>query len=59
VSVGDIISKLDDIDTYGENLSDWEIDFVDSMLKKTSDPDYAPTLNEVEKIKEIYRDRVL
>ena len=38
-------NALDNIDSNGRGLSDWEIDFVESMLKKTDDG-YAPTPKE-------------
>lgn len=51
---------LDEIDEEGSGLSDWEAEFVDSMLKKIEgDQKYQPTDTEVSKIREIYEDRVL
>jgi hypothetical protein len=48
---------LDDIDTNGTGLTDWEADFVDDMLKKTDDG-YGPTNREAEKLCQIHEDRV-
>lgn len=48
----EIEGKLDEIDTCGD-LNDWEIEFVDSMLKKT-DKGYIPTQKEMVKINELW-----
>ncbi|NEN87950.1 MAG: hypothetical protein F6K48_03110 [Okeania sp. SIO3H1] len=49
---------LDEIDMHGEDLTDWEIDFVNDMLKKTDDENYTPTPKEAYRIKQIYSERV-
>lgn len=45
---------LDDIDNNARGLTDWEIDFVDSMLRKT-DQGYEPTPKEAQIINTIKR----
>ena len=48
---------LDDIDSQGREITDWELDFIDQMLKKT-DQGYEPTVKEAAVIRRIYGDRV-
>lgn len=48
---------LDEIDEMGVGLTEFEINFVDSMLIKT-DGGYVPTETEARKIREIYFLRV-
>ena len=50
---GNYLSMLDDIDQKGQRLSDWEIEFVNSMLKK-SDEDRQLTYADENKIEQIY-----
>lgn len=53
----DIVSLLDDIDACGEDLTDWESDFIDDMLKRVEDgDDFSP--GQREKIVQIYEARV-
>lgn len=50
---------LDEIDDEGSGLSDWEADFIDSMLKKVEgNTSYQPTDRELSKIKQILDERV-
>lgn len=48
---------LDEIDQDGHGLTDWEVEFVDSMLKK-SDDGYAPSAKEAGIIRSLHMIRV-
>lgn len=52
-----ICGMLDAIDERGKGLTDWEIEFVDSLLKQT---DQARPLTEkqIDTLKDIYNKRV-
>jgi hypothetical protein len=49
-------SLLDDIDNNGSSLTDWEIDFVEDMLRKTDNMERL-TVNEAAKLQEIHDER--
>jgi len=50
-------SMLDDIDHRGQQLTDWEIDFVDDLLRST-DKGIQPTDEQGQIIRRIYDQRV-
>lgn len=50
------VSMLYDIDNDGHDLTDWEIEFVESMMKKPKSALFTDA--EIAKIKEIFEARV-
>ena len=53
--------RLDELDESGKGLTDWEINFIDSLMKQyDADPTWSPPGNQAEKLQQIYdkwRDR--
>ena len=50
-------NMLDQIDNFGENLTEWEVDFVDDLLKQT-DQGRCPTDRQMGIIKRISKEKV-
>jgi hypothetical protein len=46
------------IDDDGVNLTDWEIEFIDSMLKQFDRPNFKPTDKQKETIIKIYKNKI-
>ena len=57
MNIEDAQSKLDDIDNKGSAVTDWEAEFIDSMLKQT-DKGIPPTDKQAEMINSIWKDMV-
>lgn len=53
----ELTSLVDDIDDYGVGLTDWETEFIDSMLKRI-DEGHELTEKQEKTIRKIYKDRV-
>lgn len=49
---------LELLDDGRDGLSDWEIDFLNHLLRKTEDPDYVLTYTQQAKLREIFYERV-
>ena len=41
------------VEGFGDVLSTWEIDFVDSLTTKIGDPDFEPSERQLDKLNEI------
>ena len=49
---------VQEIDCCGSQLTDWEAEFIDSMLKALDDPNWTPTRAQIRQIHRIYRTRL-
>lgn len=54
-----IVSMLDDIDENGEGLTDWEVEFIDSMLKESDKSIPVFSKKQKETIIKIHQRRVM
>lgn len=48
---------FEEVDENGEDLTEWEIDFVEDIAKSMDDPEWEPTEGQIRKLREIRRER--
>ena len=54
----DALDMLEDIDENGEDLTHWEIGFLESMMGLSMNLGWEPTEKEANKIRQIHEERV-
>ena len=50
--------RLEEIDEFGEDLTPWEIRFVEDMVTKCKEIEYRPTDSQIITIEKIHGERV-
>lgn len=58
MDMDELCGLLQEIDEDGEGLGEWEIGFVESMLRKLENAAYVFSVNEGKKIRQIHEERV-